>query len=65
MGRNKKLRKDIRGEIRVINKHLAWIEEELKKPYPDRRAILKWEQDIERHQRKLAQLTSRLPGRKT
>jgi hypothetical protein len=39
---NKKLRKQIQGELDVINEHLDKIAEELKKPRRDRYAIEKW-----------------------
>jgi Tfp pilus assembly protein PilN len=64
MGRNKDLRKHIQGEIKQIHLHLDKIAAEKEKPYPDRRGIEKWEQDIARHLRTLEKLRNRLPGRK-
>jgi DNA repair ATPase RecN len=64
MGKNKKLRKDIHGEIRVINAHLEKIAEELEKPQPNYESIAKWGKDIDVHQRRLAKLTAKLPGRR-
>lgn len=64
MGKNKELRARIQGEIRVINLHLDWIKAELAKPNPDYQDIRKWEKDIARHQRILAKLTGKLPGRR-
>ena len=64
MGTNKTVRKKIQGELEVINLHLKWIDDELAKPYPDRRAIAKWENDIARHLRILANLETKLPGKK-
>lgn len=48
----------------MINEHLDKIAEELNKPYPDRYAIEKWEKDVAVHQRRLAELIAKLPGRR-
>jgi hypothetical protein len=64
VGRNKKLRKQIQGEVGAINEHLDKIAMELLKANPSRLDIQKWELDIARHQRLLARLSARLPGRR-
>ena len=64
MGRNKELRKQIRGHLRVIRKHIDKIDLEYAEPYPDRRNIAKWKEDIERHQREIEKLEAKLPGGK-
>lgn len=65
MGKNRKLRKRIQSELNVINEHIDKIAEELLEPYPDRRNIEKWEKDIANHQKRLVELTDKLPGRKS
>lgn len=56
--------KKVQGELRVINLHLDKIASELAKPNPNLMDIVKWEQDIVRHQRISSKLMSMLPGRR-
>ena len=64
MSRNKTLRKQIQGELDVINEHLQKIAEEKDKPLPDKRGLETWEKDIFRHMRILEKLRAKLPGRR-
>ncbi len=64
MSRNKTLRKQIQGELDVINEHLQRIAVEKDKPYPDKRGIETWQRDISSHMRILEKLRAKLPGRK-
>ncbi len=64
MGDNKKTRKRIAGEVRVIAEHLEKIDAESKKPRPDLALIAKWEKDIVRHSKLLEKYSGKLPGKK-
>lgn len=60
MGKRQKLRKKIAGQERVVDEHRRKIEEEMKKPRPNLRAIEKWLKDIRRAEEKIRQLKRRL-----
>lgn len=60
MGKNKQLRKRIRGQFRVVEDHQAKIASEIKKPLPDARLIRKWERDIDKAQRLMRELEEKL-----
>jgi hypothetical protein len=47
MGKNKDLRKQSAGYLRVIEKHRRKLEEELRKSQPDEGLVRKWRNDIE------------------
>lgn len=64
MGKNKHIRRLIRGEDKVITEHEKYIADELIKPYSSRQDIAKWRKDIARHERIKAKLLAKLPGRK-
>jgi ubiquinone biosynthesis protein UbiJ len=64
MGENKRICKQIAGQQRQIEKHLDKIALELSKPYPDRRGVAKWYEDIARMEREIARLEAKLPGGK-
>ncbi len=63
MGKNKRVRKQIQGEDRVIREHEEKIAAERRKPHPDQKLIQKWRKDIERHRRIRATLEVKLTGR--
>ena len=60
MGRNKDLRKRIRGQHRVIEKHVVKIENELEKDAPDMGLIRKWEREIDIAREAVRKLEQRL-----
>ncbi len=64
MSRNKTLRKQIQGELEVIEKHHRKIKMEYQKRHPDKQLVAKWEKDIANHLRELAKLREALPGGK-
>jgi hypothetical protein len=60
MGRNKQLRKRIAGQLRVIARHRAKIESELRRPAPDFGYIAKWRHEIGLAQNNVRKLTEQL-----
>lgn len=65
VGRNKKLRKKITGLEEQVSKHREKIEEEKKKPQPDKGVVTHWEAEIRALQKQIEQIRCRLPeGRK-
>ena len=60
MGRNKDLRKRIRGQHRVIEKHVIKIDNELRKDAPDVGLIRKWEGEIDIAREAVRKLEQRL-----
>jgi uncharacterized coiled-coil DUF342 family protein len=65
VGRNRRLRKKIAGWEEQIVKHRRKIEEEQRKPQPDRGAIRHWEAEIKNWERQQERTRRRLPeGRK-
>lgn len=60
MGKNKQLRKRIRGQYRVVEKHQTKIAREIKKPLPDVRLIRKWEREIDKAQMLMRELEEKL-----
>jgi predicted regulator of amino acid metabolism with ACT domain len=65
MGKNKRLRQQADGYAKQIEIHKAKIRAELEKPHPDRRAIEKWVNDIERNERLRTRRELKLPQRRT
>lgn len=60
MGKNKQLRKRIRGQFRVVEEHQQKITRELEKESPDMRLIRKWNKDIDRAQKLMRELEEKL-----
>jgi hypothetical protein len=60
MGRNKRLRKRIAGQLRVVSAHREKIESELRKPAPDRGYIRKWEREIDIAEKNVRKLQEQL-----
>jgi len=60
MGKNKQLRKRIRGQFRVVEVHHEKIARELEKQLPDMRLIRKWNKDIDRAQKLMRMLEEKL-----
>ena len=63
MGENKKIRKQIAGHERNIQKHLDKIKLELEKKYPSQRDLKKWREiDIPKALHEIEKLKRKLPG---
>jgi hypothetical protein len=62
MGRNKDLRKRIKGHERAIAEHHRKIAVELEKPLPDYGLIHHWEGEIRGHEKTVERLREKLPG---
>ena len=63
MGNNKRIRKQIEGQRKNIEKHLEKIREELQKPQPDKWLVDKWQnKDIAKAERIIEKLERKLPG---
>ena len=60
MGKNKQIRKRIKGHFRTIAEHQAKIERERAKPNPNVLTIRKWEKDIDIARRAVRKLEERL-----
>jgi len=60
MGKNKQLRKRIRGQHRVIERHQIKIDNELRKNAPDAGLIRKWESEIDIAREAVRKLEQRL-----
>jgi hypothetical protein len=60
MGRNKQLRKRIAGQLRVIARHRAKIEAELRLPTPDPGYVAKWRREVDIAQKNVRKLTEQL-----
>lgn len=60
MGRSKKLRKQIDGMKRQIERHYEKIVTEKDKTLPDLRRIGKWEKDIETFKKEIEKLHTQL-----
>ena len=60
MGRNKQLRKRIRGQLRVIAVHEKKIEAELSRPAPDPGYLRKWHREIDTARKIMRKLSEQL-----
>jgi len=60
MGERQKLRKKIAGQQGVVDAHRRKIQEEMKKPRPNLRAIEKWLKDIQKAEELIRRLERRL-----
>ncbi len=62
MGENKKLRKQIAGWLKQIDKHEAKIAAELEKPNPNHERVAKRRKDVRIFESNIAKAARRLPG---
>ena len=60
MGRTKQTRKQIKGQMKTIAKHLRKIQEEVPRPTPDVGYIRKLEKEIDVAREKIRRLEKRL-----
>jgi hypothetical protein len=60
MGKNKQLRKRIRGQQRVIATHEEKIEAELRRPTPDLGYVRKWHREIDTARKNMRKLSQQL-----
>ena len=60
MGKNKRIRTLIAGQLRTITRHQRKIEEEITKPSPNVGSIRSWEREIDNARKKVRKLEERL-----